>query len=90
MRGETVEAHGLHRRVEISIHSPREGRDHGGDGKDQLWPISIHSPREGRDVDKQAIDAQRLVISIHSPREGRDFGATKYKKYSRNFNPLAP
>ena len=34
---------------DISIHSPREGRDYNTDGMGTKKLISIHSPREGRD-----------------------------------------
>ena len=57
---------------QISIHSPRMGRD----GKESDTPqggiISIHSPRMGRDVINTS-DWQDVTISIHSPRMGRDY-----------------
>ena len=56
---------------EISIHSPREGRDVEQQYALYKELISIHSPREGRDV--HILPRQPAsIISIHSPREGRD------------------
>ena len=58
---------------QISIHSPRMGRDapldwmQGGGGH-----ISIHSPRMGRDDGLPDSVDSRFLISIHSPRMGRD------------------
>ena len=56
----------------ISIHSPRMGRDPTGRGRPtrRCW-ISIHSPRMGRDLFPRPAE-QAPVISIHSPRMGRD------------------
>ena len=58
--------------AEISIHSPRMGRDalrHRSGDRPQA--ISIHSPRMGRD-ERLARDHAAALISIHSPRMGRD------------------
>ena len=56
---------------EISIHSPRMGRDHLIDIAAPRLVISIHSPRMGRDPMPRIV-YPRKIISIHSPRMGRD------------------
>ena len=60
--------------VEISIHSPRMGRDK-VENNNTGWRflISIHSPRMGRDGSNGKYSFI-YTISIHSPRMGRDGG----------------
>ena len=55
----------------ISIHSPRMGRDMSCSIVQLLAIISIHSPRMGRDI-TDAMQTNAINISIHSPRMGRD------------------
>ena len=49
VRGATTQKGVPRARKGISIHAPREGRDHLGDVTDHGIVISIHAPREGRD-----------------------------------------
>ena len=56
---------------DISIHSPRMGRDAKSAHHRIDAHISIHSPRMGRDESVARV-ARYEIISIHSPRMGRD------------------
>ena len=58
--------------AQISIHSPRMGRDILAELYTVLGIISIHSPRMGRDLVALAVVVMAAHISIHSPRMGRD------------------
>ena len=74
---------------DISIHSPRMGRD-----TSRRWThagecISIHSPRMGRDT-IFLIYLWTNMISIHSPRMGRDCDRCGFWQLAEYFNPLSP
>ena len=69
--GETFPRNWRRYHPDISIHSPRMGRDFSLFGAADGIAISIHSPRMGRDYSVGGFRIPRL-ISIHSPRMGRD------------------
>ena len=60
------------RRLSISIHAPRVGRDFATPLIDVPILISIHAPRVGRDTLAIFFTALLDKISIHAPRVGRD------------------
>ena len=74
---------------EISIHSPRMGRDGGcprsGAGHRYFNPLSPHGERHAA-AGSSAADA----ISIHSPRMGRDGICYEQIADELDFNPLSP
>ena len=59
----------------VSIHAPREGRDHGGDAElAQELAFQSTRPVKGATRTRQA-EHPACSVSIHAPREGRDFAA---------------
>ena len=85
---------GTDRRVQrgnlISIHAPREGRDHSDGSASPSGKISIHAPREGRD--RHAAHLYRGGLRFQSTRPAR--GATADGQplvlHREHFNPRAP
>ena len=75
--------------TEISIHSPRMGRDTATDAAAAELTISIHSPRMGRD-ELDGPSPEDIAISIHSPRMGRDRWTATSSPAISHFNPLSP
>ena len=76
--------------VDISIHSPRMGRDLGHTHADcSTVPISIHSPRMGRDFHPFQPNITNLHFNPLSPhgerRENVNFWIIR-----TDFNPLSP
>ena len=65
--------------VQISIHAPRAGRDHGG--ADQVRPgaISIHAPRAGRDSSSGSSSASRSNFNPRAPCGARPLDAAEEK-----------
>ncbi len=77
--------------LEISIHSPRKGRDaFSPDGKKpdiaDFNPLSPQGERPYMDL----VLTVGNEISIHSPRKGRDCAYQKVTYTKEYFNPLSP
>ena len=76
--------------VTISIHAPREGRDHRAIGYVGIELISIHAPREGRDFPR--LFSSSSISAFQSTRPARGATITKSVTSSilQDFNPRAP
>ena len=57
--------------VTISIHAPREGRDHRAIGYVGIELISIHAPREGRDLRVSRSHTPARYFNPRAPRGAR-------------------
>ena len=76
--------------MEISIHSPRMGRDLLMDSERQCFYLFQSTlPAWGETSDWPSL-CRHLLISIHSPRMGRDQCQTLQKNDAKDFNPLSP
>ena len=77
-------------KVDISIHSPRVGRDSrpaiSVKSAPNFNPLSPRGERQG----EERPCYQLTKISIHSPRVGRDIGHEPLFGHRSDFNPLSP
>ena len=71
-RGATLVLHSLFTDIGISIHAPREGRDHSA--KLLAKTQNYFNPRAPRGARRNEASSRTILsrISIHAPREGRD------------------
>ena len=80
MRGETISAGDVHRRVAISIHSPHTRGDKKEEPEDEDEEISIHSPHTRGDTVSRSIREIKRHFNPLPSHEGRlnlFFGQTK-------------
>ena len=89
-RGETRRRSEPQMRINISIHSPRTGRDLRRRLVQQVQtdfnPLAPHGARPMKPINNW----NKIKISIHSPRTGRDRYRRSRKGGAGYFNPLAP
>ena len=90
VRGETKSCGEFFRRFQISIHSPRAGRDPSDKGK-RPSRLTFQSTRPVRgETACPCVFSHSHRISIHSPRAGRDCAIHIKANSIPDFNPLAP
>ena len=74
----------------ISIHAPREGRDHRPMTQRPERAISIHAPREGRDSRRLVSNTFLRTFQSTRPARGATATGTSLTPTVCHFNPRAP